>query len=90
MAQEDYNKGRKVGQKVRSLLSPIVLLMLMIVLVGEYFIDNQFNTLIFSMILININPAVHSTKLKDNTFANVFGNLSLFIGAIILIVLVLW
>ena len=90
MAQEDFNKGKKVGQKVRSLLSPISLLMLIIALLGEYFIDKQFNAMIFSIVLININPAINSTKLKDNIGANVFGNISLFIGTIMLIILVLW
>ena len=43
MSQEDYNKGRAIGKKMRALVFPIVLLMLTIVFVGEYFIDNEYN-----------------------------------------------
>ena len=46
MSQEDYNKGRALGQKMRDLIFPIVLLMLTIVFIGEYFMGNEFNTLI--------------------------------------------
>tara|TARA_B110000263_G_C15216228_1_gene467672 strand:- start:628 stop:900 length:273 start_codon:yes stop_codon:yes gene_type:complete len=90
MPQEDYNKGRAIGQKMRASIFPIVLLMLTIVFMGEYFIDNEFNTLILSLMLINITPALEGVGLKNNTMCNILGGITSWIGVIMLILTVLW
>ena len=90
MPQEDYNKGRALGQKMRASIFPIVLLMLTIVFIGEYFIDNEFNTLILSLMLINITPALEGVGLKNNTMCNILGAITSWIGVIMLIFAVLW
>ena len=90
MSKEDYNKGKSVGKKIQAYAPLVALIMLTIVFVGEYFIDNEFNWLILGMIGINGSHAIKSTKLKDDNIFNLIGNMILLIGTIILIWIVLW
>lgn len=90
MSQEDYNKGRSIGKKVQIYAPLVALIMLIIVFIGEYFIDNEFNWLILGMIGINGSHAIKSTKLKDISSINAIGNIILLIGTIILVSIVLW
>ena len=90
MSQADYDKGKSVGQKVTMYAPMVALVMLTIVFIGEYFIDNEFNWLILGFMGIYGSHAIKSTKLKDIDIANVFGNIILLVGTIILVLVVLW
>ena len=90
MAQEDYDKGRALGQKMQAYAPMVALIMLAIVFVGEYFVDNEFNWLLFGLMGINGSHAIKSTKLKDIDIFSIIGNLILLAGTIILILVVLW
>ena len=90
MAQEDYDKGRALGQKVTMYAPMVALVMLAIVFIGEYFIDNEFNWLILGFMGINGSHAIKSTKLKDIDIVSIIGNLILLAGTIIIVLVVLW
>ena len=90
MSQEDYNKGRAVGQKVKSALPPICLFTIMLILIFDYIQNGNFSSISFGCMLITIGPALRSTKYKDNAKAQIFSNLALIIGTIVLILSLLW
>ena len=90
MAQEDYDKGRALGQKVTMYAPMVALVMLTIVFIGEYFVDNEFNWLLFGLMGINGSHAIKSTKLKDIDIVSIIGNLILLAGTIIIVLVVLW
>ena len=90
MAQEDYDKGRELGQKLRSAAPPICLFTIILILIFDYIQNGSLNSISFGCMLITIGPALRSTKYKDNTNAIMFSNLALFIGTIVLILSLLW
>ena len=90
MAQEDFDKGVSMGQKVTMYAPMVALVMLAIVFMGEYFIDNEFNWLILGFIGINGSHAIKSTKLKEIDLVNAIGNLILLAGTVIIVLVVLW
>lgn len=90
MAQEDFDKGVSIGQKVTMYAPMVALVMLAIVFIGEYFIDNEFNWLILGFMGINGSHAIKSTKLKEIDSVNVIGNLILLVGTIVIVLVVLW
>ena len=90
MAQEDFDKGVSMGQKVTMYAPMVALVMLAIVFIGEYFVDNEFNWLLFGLMGINGSHAIKSTKLKEIDLVNAIGNLILLAGTIIIILVVLW
>ena len=96
MAQEDYDKGRAVGQKVQTYAPLVALIMLLIIFTGEYIIDyafcsiNELDLLFLGMLGISGSHAIKSTKLKEIDTVNAIGNLILLIGTIILVFVVLY
>ena len=90
MAQEDFDKGKELGQKVRLALPPICLFTIILILIFDYIQNGSFNSISFGCMLITIGPALRSTKYKDNANAMMFSNFALFIGTIVLILSLLW